>query len=128
MTANAINPYYQTAAISGLPEHRDNTKVFRILYVTHNTPGDWTLYVDYYVDFSANPIGTRTISMKGDSGIWGEDLWGSMIFGQVGTRRDRIILTDAVGKTVQFKFRVSGVGYTFKIKDLELEYNVRSKR
>jgi hypothetical protein len=123
-----IDPYFLTAPISGLTEHRDNSKVFRILYITHDLPGNWLLTVDWYVDFANTPSGTATIDLGAYIPTWGRSIWGAFSWGGTSSRRSRIILSNAVGKIIQFKFSVTGVGSTFKVKEIELDYNLRSKR
>ena len=124
---SAITPYYWTAAISGLTEHRDNAKVFRILYITHECSGNWLLYIDYQVDFQ--PASTTTLTLSGGGSMWATMQWRNNVWGGgVTTKKSRIILTDAVGKLIKFKFYVTGLNQSFKIKDLELDYNLRSKR
>jgi hypothetical protein len=125
---SAIAPYYWTAAISGLPEHRDNSKIFRILYVTHELSGNWNLYVDYQVDFGG-ATQTGTISLNPGGTLWGGFLWKVGTWGGGSTsKRSRLILPLAVGKVIKFKFYVTGANETFKIKEIELDYNLRSKR
>jgi hypothetical protein len=126
---SAISPYFWTAAISGVDStQRDNTKVFRILYVTHECSGDWNLYIDYEIDFGGSTQ-TATIPLSGGGTLWGGFLWGTGTWGGgVRSKRSRVILPGAVGKIIKFKFYVTGINQSFKIKELELEYNLRSKR
>jgi len=124
----AIQPYYWTAAVSGNPEHRDNTKVFRILYITHECPGSWLLYVDYEVDFNG-VLTTGTVSLSPGGSLWGVMQWVNSTWGGgTTTKRSRLILQNAVGKLIKFKFYVTGLNETFRVKELEIEYNVRTKR
>jgi hypothetical protein len=124
----AISPYYWTAALAGQNEHRYNTKIFRVLYVTHDCPGNWLLYVDYEVEFSGVST-TATIDLNGGGSMWGIMQWTNSKWGGGNTtKRSRVILTNAIGKTIKFKFYLSGLNQTFKIKELELDYNLRSKR
>jgi len=124
----SISPYFMTAPISGDPTHREHTKTFRILYVTHDLPGDWDLHVEWYVDFYNQPSGTAVIPLGVGLPIWGSSLWGAFTWGATGSKRSRVIIPNATGKIIQFKFYTTGVGNTFKIKELELDYNLRSKR
>ena len=131
----AVAPYYWTAAISSAVsfggynvDHRDNTKVFRILYITHECSGNWNLYVDWVVDFGG-ATQTGTVPLSGGGIMWGTFLWGIGTWGGgVTSKRSRLIFPNAVGKIIKFKFYVTGVNQTFKIKELELEYNLRSRR
>jgi hypothetical protein len=124
-----VDPYYMTAPISGFDEHRDNVKVFRILYITHDQPGTWALTVEWYTDFVTSPTGSTSIVLADDIAAWDDTfLWDESVWDGPITRRSRIILTNAVGKIVQFKFKVTGVGATFKLKEITLDYNLRSKR
>jgi hypothetical protein len=124
----AIAPYYCTAYIAGAPEHRDNVKVFRFLYITVETPGNWNLVIDYYVDFDSL-TGSRTLNLTSGGSLWGvmkwkNDTWG----GGTTTHRHRVIIPGAVGKAIKFKFSTVNANESFKIKEIELVYNLRGKR
>jgi hypothetical protein len=124
----AISPYYYTAYIGGAPEHRDNVKVFRFLYIVHECSGNWNLNIDYLVDFDGI-VGSKTLNLTSGGSIWGTLQWSNGAWGGgVTTKRSRLIIPGAVGKAIKFKFSVTGLNESFKIKELELVYNLRGKR
>ena len=124
----AIDSYYWTAQIAGHEEHREYTKVWRYLYVTHECPGDWDMTVEYRTDFSDVTTST-TIDLDSGGSEWDSLVWsvGAWDAG-VGTKRTRIILVNAVGKFIQFRFRTNTANHHWNVHEIETLYSLRSRR
>ena len=126
---SAIDSYYKTAEISGLPEHRDHTKVWRYVFLTVDTPGNWNMSMNYIVD-ARNESGTLvSVNLDDQGNDWGSMVWGSDIWGGELTRdRKRIILKNAVSKTIQLKFSTNTADQYWKVHEIQFVYNLRSRR
>lgn len=128
--SNAIDSYYQTMAIRGLPEHENYTKCWRHAYILVDASGDWDLEVTYINDFANESGTTANVSLdpgdtsEWDTFIWGVDPWGS------GTLRKtvKIDFLNSVSKVIQLKFRTATADQYFKVYDVKLEYNLLGRR
>lgn len=127
--SGAIDSYYWTAAISGQESHRDFTKVFRHVFLTVSTPGDWDMTLTYRVDFDDTNDRTETINLNGGGSLWGTLVWDDGEWGgSLEKKKFRINLSGAVGKVIQFKFSTNTANQWFKVHELEMMYNLRSQR
>lgn len=126
---SAIDSYYWTAALSGQENHRDFTKVFRHVFLTVSTPGDWNMQLTYRVDFNESKDTTINVNLDGGGALWNSILWGVTPWGgSLEKRKVKIDLVGAVGKSIQFKFATNALNQYFKVHELELLYNLRSMR
>jgi len=126
---SAIDSKFKTVRFTGIPEHRDYTKVWRHAYITVDTPGDWPMDVTYWVDMYDESGTTEQISLNPGGALWGALVWGSGTWGAALERRTyRIILRNAVGKTIQFQFATNTADQYWKAHSIELTYNLRSRR
>jgi hypothetical protein len=122
---SAIDSYFYTIWISGLPEHQDNTKTFRFLYLWYETSGDWDLEVTYWVDFSTGITGQQLINLSSGGTAWGSLIWGVDKWGSGNNvRMTRVILSGTKGRAIQFRFRTSTVDQYFKVIKCQLDYNL----
>ena len=123
----AIDSYYTTPYLYGLPEHRQNTKVFRFALLSVELVGDWDLYIGYRVDPGAS-FQEVTQSLKPATWLWGTSLWGTGVWGSPSRYTFRLGLPGMVGQMVQFRFRTNAADKYFKVYDLRLLYNLRGQR
>lgn len=126
---SAIDSYYKTAEISGLPEHRNYTKVWRYLFLTIECSGNWNMILSYIRD-ALNESGTSVnVNLYGGGSLWGAMVWGVDPWGGGNNRkRVRVVLRNCVGKTIQFKFANNTADQYFKVHEVEIAYNLRSQR
>lgn len=125
----AIDAYYKTPELSGLPEHRNHSKVWRYLFLTVECSGNWDLKLSYIKDAVEEAGTTVDVNLYGGGNLWGTMSWGTDAWGGGNNRkRVRVVLRNCVGKTVQFKFANSTLNQTFKIHEIEVAYNLRSQR
>jgi hypothetical protein len=125
----AIDSYYWTAMLAGLPEHREHTKCFRFLYITHDCPGDWDMSCDYRLDYVTGAITAATVDLNSGGSLWGVMQWKNSKWGGGFTKkRTRLILPGAVGKSIQFRFRTNAANTWWKVSEIELAYTLKGKR
>lgn len=130
--SDGIDSYFWTAFISGSPEHRNFDKVWRWLFLTVETTGNWYLRVTYRDDPDSSGNYTQ-ISLDPDAINWGEMIWSVDRWGAGrNSKRVRIPLRGMVSKYIQFQFRIDGEGYTdqrwWKVYEAEIKYNLRRDR
>jgi hypothetical protein len=125
-----IAPYYETAWICGTPEQEFNTKVWRFLTVTHTTPGNWNIVVQYWLDFRTGvEDGSFNLNLNSGGSLWGVMKWSNSKWGGGYTTMDtKTPLVNAVGSAIKFRFSSVNVNESWKIKDISLDYNVRGLR
>lgn len=125
----AIDSYFKTVWISGHAEHKENTKVWRHLYLWVETSGSWNLNVTYWTDFDQSAGTTTTIDLSSGGSVWGTAIWDTDTWGGGSNRKlVRIDLVNAVGKVIQFKFGTNTTDQYWKIFSLQLDYNLRRVR
>ena len=126
---SAIDSYFNTIWIHGEKSHKELTKVWRHLYLWIETSGDWDLDVSYWVDFDQSTGTETTIDLASGGTLWDEGIFDSDVFGG-GTNKKlaHIVLDDAVGRVIKFKFSTNAVDQRFKIYEMRLEYNLRRIR
>jgi hypothetical protein len=129
-SGGAIDSYYYTVWLWGKDEHKDNTKVWRYLYLWVETSGTWNLNVNYWVDFEQNAGETAAIDLSSGGNAWNTTMiWDKTPFGGGSNKKlMKIVLRGAVGKTIQFKFWTNTADQHFKIHEMQLNYNLRSIR
>ena len=125
----AIDSYFKTMIIHGLPEHVDNMKVWRFLWLTVETVGDWDLSVTYGDDLSETAGTTTTVDLDPDAPYWGTAQFGADHWGRTTIRRNiRVPLVNQVSKKIQVKFSTDTVGQYWKLYDMLCEYNLQGVR
>lgn len=127
---SAIDSYFYTIWLWGNDDHKDNTKVWRYLYLWYETSGDWDLNITYWTDFDQGDGTSTTVSLASGGYAWDTTMtWDSTPFGGGDNRKlAKIVLSGAVGKVLQFKFSTNTADQHFKIYEMLLNYNLRRIR
>jgi hypothetical protein len=125
----AISSYFVTAGVSGIPEHRDHTKVWRWLYVWVECAGNWNMSVSYLLDYSMVWVALSSINVNGGGSLWGTakynvSLWG----GGLGRKKVKVPLGGVESKDIQFKFSTNALDNYWKIHKIQVFYSVRGLR
>lgn len=127
--STAINSYFKTMLIHGLPEHADNNKVWRFLYLTVETPGDWTMSLTYGDDLSETTGTTTTLDLDPNAPYWGSATFGVDHYGRTTIRRNiKVTLINQVSKKLQVKFSTNTANHNWKVYDMLCEYNLQGVR
>lgn len=127
--SGAIDSYFKTIWIPGNGEHKENTKVWRHLYLWVETTGSWNLNITYWTDFTQDVGTTTTVDLSGGGTTWGSAKWNENIWDGGSNRKlVRVDLINAVGKVIQFKFGTNTVDQNWKIYQMQLDYNLRRMR
>jgi hypothetical protein len=125
---SAIDSYFKTMHLHGRDEHKENTKVFRYIYVTAETSGDWYLTVEWKSDFATSVDGTTTLDLDPGGAVWGDAEWGIDVWGASRTQKMYKIPIHIVAKSIQVRFRTNGVGEYFKVYNMTIRYSLREAR
>jgi hypothetical protein len=125
----AIDSYYITAPISGLPEHKDFVKVWRWVILTISCMGKYFMHVYYILDFDTGS-GTETfpVSLDGGGMYWGTGIWGVSKWGPGVALVKRKVYLNCVSKDIQLKFETNEKDVYWKVHKAQLVYNLRSMR
>lgn len=129
--STAISSYFQTMAIYGAEEHRDNDKVWRKIRLTVDTPGNWDMTCSYSPDFYNTAGDSTKLNLNPGGAYWGDTSsnWGITSWGPQYVRRTFTInLNTVVSKSIMFKFSTNTVNQYWKVYDMQLEYNLRGVR
>jgi hypothetical protein len=130
---SAINSTFLTAPFSGEKKHENWIKVWRYVYLIVESVGDWTMNMDYIVDFAIDGAKTAQVDVSADdvgtaywdSAIWDTDVWGSS---GVFRKRVRVDLEESVGQYIQLKFYTNNVSQYWKVHRVEVFYKLRGAR
>jgi hypothetical protein len=132
---SAIDSFYWTPQLYGLEEHKDNTKVFRYIYLLVECLGNWTIDVYYVVDYRNDSTQgtTESVTIYGNGGIWdGTDnnsKWNYMTWdSEIVKKLVRVTCINAVGKSIKVRIRTNSATQFFKIHNMSVSYNLRSVR
>lgn len=126
--AGAINSYYRTMHIHGLEEHKENTKVWRYIYITVQLYGDWNLNVSWRGNYSSADDGNIDINLDGGGPIWGTAIWGIDEWGLESNQKMVKIPIHVVSKSIQLKFSTNTADEYFKVYNVALHYSLRGAR
>lgn len=118
--------YYWTPYIYGPAEHKDNTKVWRYLWIGIEKVGNWNLEVGYRGDPQAVPT-TENVSLLPTGSVWGTFVWGDN-WGATVVRNYYKIKLNVVSKMIQIRLRTTAVNEWFRVFDIKLDYNLRGQR
>jgi len=128
-TTTAISSYYYTPELSGYEAHRDNTKVWRWLYVVAEASGDWYLNINYITDGENTAGNTVTLRLTPTGSLWGSMVWGTDPWSATQTKAfGRMNLAGAVGKTLKLKLWTNTAGQYWKVHEVHVAYNLRGLR
>jgi len=128
-TPSNIHSYFQTVEIAGNERVWEHTKIWRYLWLTVDTPGNWNLTVEWWVDKSQTRAGVASVNLSGggaewDSAVLDADTWDSC----KDRKTIRVGLGGCVGRTIRFRFSTDNQDIWWAIYRLEVEYNLRSRR
>jgi len=127
---SAINSYAWTKEYSGIPGDENTFKDFRHVQLFYEKSGDYFMNFTYKVDSDVGSGNTQTLDLNPGGSLWGSmvfgrDLWG----GGSSEGEDRIYVSPARGKRIQFKFsNQNTVNQKFKVLGLNYIYNNKGKR
>jgi hypothetical protein len=124
----AIDAYYRTMHIHGQDEHKENIKVWRAIYVTFETAGDWDLTVSWRGDYNTGYDGTYDVNLDGGGSLWGVAVWGVDSWGSTRAQKTYKIPCHLVSKTIQLTFSNDNIDEYFKVYSVELHYSLRGAR
>jgi hypothetical protein len=125
----AIDSYFKTIWIPGHAEHKENTKVWRHLWLWVETSGSWNLNITYWVDFDSGAGTSTTLDLSSGGSTWGDAVWSVDTWGGGENRKLlRVDLINAVGTVIQFKFGTNTADQFWKIYSMQLDYNLRRVR
>lgn len=125
---SAIDSYWRSMSIRGIPEHYDNEKVFRYIWVTVECTGNWNLYVTYAEDLYASAGTTQYVSLDPQAALWGSAVAGTSKWGATRKRYTARIPINVRAKKMQVKFWTNTVNQYWKVHDCLIEYNLRGVR
>lgn len=126
---SAIESYFVTAGISGAPEHRDNEKVWRFLYLNIDAVGAWKIKVYYILDFNDETGVPVDVDLTPEGITWNNFKWGESLWGGGKTRKwVEIGLGQSVSRTIQFKFYSNTADQYWKVNEAKVLYNLRGTR
>jgi hypothetical protein len=125
---SAIDSYYVTAPVSGLPEHKDFVKVWRWVILTISCYGKYFMTVSYILDFE-DLVGTPIqVSLDGGGMYWGTGIWGKSKWGAGAALVKRKVYLNAVSKDIQLRFETNQKDVYWKVHKAQFVYNLRSMR
>jgi hypothetical protein len=118
-----------TSTIWGDPEHVDNVKVWRWLYITVEAMGAWNMELAYAADFSDGVGQSELIDLDPGGAAWGAAFWGVAAWGAGVTKKKvKIIFKNCVSKSIQLKFKTNALNQYWRVHDVELWYSLRGVR
>jgi hypothetical protein len=126
---DAIESYFKTMPITGMPEHQSHTKVWRFAYITVECSGEWMMTLSYSNDFKDETGNTAKIDLDPESSLWdsavvGVDKWGPGYF----QKRVKVTFRGSTSKALQLKFSTNTADQYFKVHKVEVYYNLRGMR
>jgi hypothetical protein len=125
----AIDSYYVTAPIYGLPEHKDFVKVWRWAWVTIECYGKYFMTISYILDFESGTGTPIPVSLDGGGMIWGVGIFGVSKWGPgVAILKKKIYFRNSVSRDIQLRFSTDEIGKYWKVHKVQLVYNLRSMR
>lgn len=127
-SGDAINSYWRSMSIRGIPEHVDNEKVFRFIWLTVECTGNWNLNVTYASDLYANVGTTKTVSLDPVNALYGSAVVGDDVWGPTRKRYVARIPINITAKKLQVKFSTDTAEQYWKVHDALVEYNLRGVR
>lgn len=127
--SSAIDCYYRTMHIHGEDEHRDNTKIWRYIYITYSCLGDWNITITWRGEYSVNDDGTYSLNLYSGVGAqFGTAIFGTSVFNTSQSQNTIKIPISLVSRTIQVAFSVNTADNYFKIHSIGLHYNLRGLR
>jgi hypothetical protein len=131
VVTTGVPSYYYTPEMAGLKEHKDNTKVFRWVYLTLAASGGWNMVLSYILDGHDDLGTTEFIDLTPNGHTWGAGMvWGVDEWASTQTvKLVRVMLRNAVGKTLKLRFSTpGGMDQYFKVQEIKVGYNLRGIR
>jgi len=126
---NAIDSYFVTAGINGLPEHKDHTKVWRWLWVWYYCEGNWNLSIDWLLDYGTTFSTPATLNLTPGGSLWGSAIYGTSLWGGgQANNKAKIGLLGSESRDIQFRFTTNTANQYWKINKIQVLYNLRSLR
>jgi hypothetical protein len=127
-SGEAITSYWQSMSIRGIPEHYDNEKVFRYIWVTVECTGNWNLNVTYAENLLSSEGTTQRVDLDPKAATWQDAITGESKYGATRARYTARIPINVSGRTLQVKFWTNTANQHWLIHDCLVEYNLRGIR
>lgn len=124
----AIPSFYSTMFIHGRPEHQDNIKVWRYIYITLATYGNWNLKVSWRGDYSTTDESYYNVNLDAGGSLWGSAIWGVGTFGSSIQQKVVKIPIHVVSKSIQIRFTGTNINEYWKVYNVNLHYSLRGAR
>jgi hypothetical protein len=126
----AINSYYYTKEFSGFANETSYHKDWRYINMLIDTAGDYFMNLNYKVDSDVGSGNTIPIDLNPGGSLWGSMRWGIDMWGGGSMQRDhKQSLGGARGERIQFMFsNQNTVNQRFKVHGIRFTYNLKGYR
>jgi hypothetical protein len=128
---STIHASYTTPLLRGMPEHENNEKVWRWVYLTMGMESlkDDYMALEYAGDLTAETPQVELVTINSHASCWGIAEWGQNDWGGgQAIKKIRVVLKTVCSKTIQLRFRTYSPLSRWKVYDVEVFYNLRAVR